>query len=134
MTQVFFSDIDLLIDEEKKEILINPKGEQFYFVACEEQYKVFRDAILRYDSVEEKYEIEGEQTLYSEHKGIGLDYEKLLCLHPQELIHKKSFFGFSWYNVCGVLKREIRSVYLCQHKEYRIHERSAVISQSYEER
>jgi hypothetical protein len=134
MTQVFFSDIDLLIDEEKKEILINPKGEQFYFVACEEQYKVFRDAILRYDSVEEKYEIEGEQTLYSEHKGIGLDYEKLLCLHPQELIHKKSFFGFNWCNVCGVLKREIRTVYLCQHKEYRIHERLDVISKSYEER
>jgi hypothetical protein len=93
MTHVFFSDIDLLIDEEKKEIVINPKGERFYFVPCEEQYKVFRDAILRYDSVEEKYEIEGEQTLYSEHKGIGRDYEKLLCLHPQELIHKKAFLG-----------------------------------------
>jgi len=134
MTQVFFSDIDLLIDEEKKEIVINPKGERFYFVPCEEQYKVFRDAILRYDSVEEKYEIEGEQTLYSEHKGVGLDYEKLLCLHPQELIHKKSFFGFTWYNVCGVLKREIRTVYLCQYKEYRIHERLDVISKAYEEK
>jgi hypothetical protein len=134
MSHVCFSDIDLLIDEGKKEILINPKGEQFYFVACEEQYKVFRDAILRYDSVEERYEIEGEQTLYSEHKGVGLDYEKLLCLHPQELIHKKSFFGFNWCNVCGVLKREIRTVYLCQHKEYRIHERLDVISKSYEER
>jgi hypothetical protein len=134
MTQVFFSDIDLLIDEEKKEIVINPKGERFYFVPCEEQYKVFRDAILRYDSVEEKYEIEGEQTLYSEHKGVGLDYEKLLCLHPEELIHKKSFFGFTWYNVCGVLKREIRTVYLCQYKEYRIHERLDVISKAYEEK
>jgi hypothetical protein len=134
MTQVFFSDIDLLIDEEKKEIVINPKGERFYFLPCEEQYKVFRDAILRYDSVEEKYEIEGEQTLYSEHKGIGLDYEKLLCLHPEELIHKKSFFGFTWYNVCGVLKREIRTVYLCQYKEYRIHERLDVISKAYEEK
>lgn len=54
MTLVFLSDIDLLIDEEKKEIVINPRGERFYFVQCEEQYKVFRDAILRYDSVEEK--------------------------------------------------------------------------------
>lgn len=124
----------MLIDEEKKEIVINPKGERFYFVPCEEQYKVFRDAILRYDSVEEKYEIEGEQTLYSEHKGVGLDYEKLLCLHPEELIHKKSFFGFTWYNVCGVLKREIRTVYLCQYKEYRIHERLDVISKAYEEK
>lgn len=134
MTHVFFSDIDLLIDEEKKEIVINPKGERFYFVPCEEQYKVFRDAILRYDSVEEKYDIEGQQTLYSKHRGIGRDYEKLLCLHPQELIHKKSFLGFTWYNVCGVLKREIRTVYLCQYKEYRIHERLDVISKSYEEK
>jgi len=134
MTHVFFSDIDLLIDEEKKEIVINPKGERFYFLPCEEQYKVFRDAILRYDSVEEKYEIEGQQTLYSKHKGIGRDYEKLLCLHPEELIHKKSFFGFTWYNVCGVLKREIRTVYLCQYKEYRIHERLDVISKAYEEK
>jgi hypothetical protein len=134
MSHVCFSDIDLLIDEGRKEILINPRGERFYFVKCDEQHKIFRDAILRYDSVEERYEIEGEQTLYTEHKGMGLDYEKLLCLHPQELIHKKSFLGFTWYNVCGVLKREIRSVYLCQYKEYRIHERSAVISQSCEER
>lgn len=134
MTHVFFSDIDLLIDEEKKEIVINPKGERFYFVPCEEQYKVFRDAILRYDSVEEKYEIEGQQTLYSKHRGIGRDYEKLLCLHPQELIHKKSFLRFTWYNVCGVLKREIRTVYLCQYKVYRIHERLDVISKSYEDK
>ncbi len=98
MSHVCFSDIDLLIDEGKKEILINPKGERFYFVECDEQHKIFRDAIMRYDSVEERYEIEGEQTLYTEHKGMGLDYEKLLCLHPQELIHQKSFFGFTWYN------------------------------------
>jgi hypothetical protein len=134
MSHVFFSDIDLLIDEERKEIIINPKGERFYFVECVEQYKIFKDATLRYDEVKECYEIEGEQTLYSEHKGMGLDYEKLLCLHPKELIHKKSFFGFTWYNVCGVLKREIRTVYLCQHKEYRIHERLDVISKSYEEK
>lgn len=134
MGHICYSDIDLLIDEEKKEILINPKGERFYFVSCEEQYKVFRDAIMRYDSIEDRYEIEGEQSLYSTHKGIGLDYEKLVCLHPQELIKKKSFFGFTWYNVCGVLKREIRSLYVCQHKEYRIHERTSVISKSYEEK
>jgi len=134
MNHVFFSDVDVLIDEERKEIIINPKGERFYFVGCEEQGKIFRDAILRYDSSEERYEIEGEQTLYTEHKGMGFDYEKLLCLHPKELIHKKSFFGMSWYNVCGVLKREVRSVYLCLHKEYRIHERCAVLSRKYEER
>lgn len=101
MNHVFYSDVDLLIDEDRKEIIINPKGEQ---------------------------------TLYTEHKAMGLDYEKLLCLHPKELIRKKSFFGMSWYNVCGVLKREVRSIYLCLHKEYRIHERCAVLSHTYEER
>lgn len=134
MNHVFYSDVDLLIDEDRKEIIINPKGERFYFVRCEEQGKIYRDAILRYDSSEERYEIEGEQTLYTEHKGMALDYEKLLCLHPKELICKKSFFGMSWYNVNGVLKREVRSVYLCLHKEYRIHERCAVLSHTYEER
>lgn len=133
MSHICYSDVDILIDEEKKEILINPKGERFYFVACDEQYKIFRDAQFRYDSDEERYEVTGDQSLYSIHKGIGLDYEKLVCLHPEELIRKKSFFGFAWYNVCGVLKREIRSVYVCQHKEYRIHERLDVISKSYEE-
>lgn len=133
MSHVCFSDIDLLIDEGRKEILINPRGERFYFVLCDKQHKIYRDAILRYDSDKERYEIEGEQTLYTEHKGMGFDYEKLLCLHPKELIHKKSFLGLTWYKVNGVLKREIRSVYLCQHKKYRIHERTAVISQSCEE-
>lgn len=130
MLIVMYSDVDRLIDEG----LITPTGEDFYFVACDEQHKTFRDAIVRYDSEKERYEIEGDQTIYTEHKGMGLDYEKFLCLHPQELIHKKSFFGFTWFNVCGVLKREIRSVYLGQHKEYRIHERSAVLSYSFEER
>lgn len=134
MNQVFYSDIDLLIDEDRKEILINPKGERFYFVPCEEQSKIFRNAVLRYNDSEERYGIEGEQTLYTEHKDMGLDYEKLLCLHPKELIHKKSFLGFTWYSVYGVLKREIRSVYLCLHKEYRIHERCSVLSHTYEER
>lgn len=134
MSHVCYSDVDLLIDESIKEILINPRGERFYFVKCEEQHRIFRNAVLRYDSVEERYEIEGEQSLYDHHKGVGFDYEKLLCLHPKELIRKKSFFGVTWYNVCGVLKREIQTVYLCQHKEYRIHERTAVISQVCEEK
>ena len=91
MSHLCYSNIDLLIDEKRKEILINPRGERFYFVECDEQYKIFRDAIMRYDSAEERYEIEGEQTLYTKHKGRGRDYEKLLCLHPAQLIHKKAF-------------------------------------------
>jgi len=134
MSQVIHSDIDLCIDEERKEIIINPKGERFYFVGCEEQHKIFRNAILRYNSTEESYKIEGEQTLYTEHKGRGFDYEKLLCLHPIELIKRKSFFGIVWYNVSGILNREVRSVYLCLHKEYRIHVRSGIISKTIKER
>lgn len=36
MSHVCFSDIDLLIDEGRKEILINSRGERFYFVECDE--------------------------------------------------------------------------------------------------
>lgn len=134
MSNHMYSNIDLLIDEKRKEILINPKGERFYFVPCHEQHTIFRNAILQYNAQEERYEIEGEQTFYSEHKGMSWNYETMVCLHPQELIVKKSFLGVVWYNVSGILKREIKTHYVCEHKEYRIHERSAVISQSIEEK
>jgi hypothetical protein len=126
--------IDLLIDESRKEIIINPRGERFYFVACDEQSKIYRNATFSYDEEGEFYEIEGDQSLYTEHKAMGFDYEKLLCLHPRELIVKKSFLGLKWYSVSGIMKRDIRSHYRCQHKEYRIHERTAILSQIIEER
>lgn len=134
MNQVLHEGVDLLIDESRKEIIINPKGERFYFVPCDEQSKIYRNAILCYDKDGEFYEIEGEQRLYTEHKGMGFDYEKLLCLHPSELIVKKSFFGLKWYSVSGIMKRDIRSQFRCQHKEYRIHERTAMLSQTFQER
>jgi hypothetical protein len=128
MTHVYYSDIDLRIDEEAKTIIINPKGERFYFVKCEEMGSIFRDAIVRFDSEEERYEIEGNQSLYSEHRGSSFSYEKMLCLHPKELIKKHSFLGIEWYWVGGVMKREIRTVYSCRHKQYLIQERSAIMS------
>lgn len=63
MNHVFYSDVDLLITEDRKEIIMNPKGKRFYFVGCEEQGKIFRDAILRYDSSEERYEIKDDTSI-----------------------------------------------------------------------
>ncbi len=54
MSEVIYNDIDLLIDEEKKEIVINPKGERFYFVGCDEQLTIFRCAHVYYDSSKER--------------------------------------------------------------------------------
>lgn len=134
MSEVIYSGIDLSIDEGRKEILINPKGERFYFIPCNEQSQIYRNAILRFERESGSYEIEGEQTLYTEHQGMGFDYEKLLCLHPAELIVQKSFLGLKWYSVSGIMKRDIRSRYRCQHKEYRIHERTAILACTIEER
>jgi hypothetical protein len=134
MAEILYSGVDLSIDEEFKEILINPKDERFYFIPCNEQSQIYRNATLRYESESGCYEIEGDQTLYTEHQGIGFDYEKVLCLHPQELIIKKSFLGITWYSVSGIMKREIRSRYRCQHNGYRIHERREILSCVIEER
>lgn len=134
MSEILYSGIDLSIDEERKEILINPKGERFYFIPCNEQSQIYRNATLRFESESGCYEIEGEQTLYTEHQGMGFDYEKLLCLHPAELIIQKSFLGLKWYSVSGIMKRDILSRYRCQHKEYRIHERTVILAYTIEER
>lgn len=134
MKKVLHENIDLVIDESRKEIIINPRGERFYFVECEEQSKIYHNATLTYEEEGEFYEIEGEQSLYTEHQAMGFDYDKLLCLHPRELIVKKSFLGLKWYSVSGIMKRSIRSHYRCEHKAYRIHERSEIVSTVCEER
>lgn len=134
MSEVVYSDIDLLIDEKYKEITINPKGERFYFVECEQQSGIFRGACVRFNEEQGCYEIQGYQSFYSEHKAMGFSYEKLLCLHPSELIKKHSFLGLTWYSVSGVMKREIRSTYKSLHKEYRIHERTEILSRTIEEK
>ncbi|MFA5216288.1 hypothetical protein [Sulfuricurvum sp.] len=133
MKPFHYTNVNLLIEERAKRILINPQGERFYFVACEDQHLIFRNATISYNSDEERYEIEGEQSIFTEHHGSGFSYEKLLCLHPSELIERKSFFGVVWYSVSGILKRNVQSRYLCRHSEYTIEERSAFLSQTIEE-
>lgn len=128
MKQVLYSDIDLMISESYQTITINPKGIRFYHVACEDQSSIYRNAALSIDD-NGRYVIEGTQMFYSEHNASGFSYEKLLCLHPQELITKRSFLGLiGWYRVRGVMKREVRSRYVCKHKEYQIHERLELLS------
>ncbi|HZF69393.1 hypothetical protein [Sulfuricurvum sp.] len=133
MKPLIYTDVDLLIKESTRHIIINPKGERFYFVECEDQYLIYRNATLTYNPDEERYEIRGDQSLYSEHKDVGFSYEKLLCLHPAELIKRKSFFGVVWYSVSGILKRDVQSRYLCQHNAYTIEERTSFLSHSIED-
>ena len=131
MNTVLFNNIDLMINEHKKEILVNPKGERFYFVKCEESDTIFTDAILSLTQ-EGRYEITGYQTLYTEHRDSGFSHHKLLCLHPQELIKRHSFLGVVWFSVNGVMTRSIRTCYRCAHTDYHIHERLEIISRSVE--
>lgn len=133
MNSVLYKEVDLLIDEKFKEIIINPKGERFYFVACEAQNSIYYGATLVREE-DGTLMIEGEQELYTIHKDSGRSYQKLLCLHPAELIRKRWFLGITWYCVHGVLKRRVKSRYRCKHVEYTIHERLERLSQSIEER
>lgn len=133
MERVVYEGVDLLIDEGRKEIVINPKGERFYFTGCDEQHRIFRNATVRFEEEKGQYAIDGEQTLYGEHKGVGRSYEKLLCLHPARLIRRHSFFGFVWYSVRGSLSRDVYSRYVCEHTTYRIFERSSIGTHTYGE-
>ncbi len=130
MSKVMYSDCAISIEEQNASILINPKGERFYFIPCDAQEGVFTDATLRLMD-DGTYEIEGIQLLYTEHKDMALSYEKLLCEHPAELIRKQSFLGFTWYKAIGVMKREVRTRYICKHKTYRIHERLEFLSHTF---
>lgn len=127
MSKIYHTNCDLALDESHKSILVNPMGERFYLVPCEEQASIFTNATLSLDE-EGRYIIEGTQTLYNEHKGVSASYEKLLCEHPAELIIKRTFLGLAWYKVNGIMKREVRSRYICQHKAYDIHERLDFLS------
>ncbi|MDD2358495.1 MAG: hypothetical protein PHX13_11350 [Thiovulaceae bacterium] len=128
--KVCYSEVDVLIEEGRKFMTINPKDERYYFVGCDEQYKIFRNATVSYDEETKKYQIQGVQTLYNEHRDMGMSYEKLLCLHPKELIMKKKFLWFQYYRVKGTMTREVRALYTCKHEAYGFCERSAVISQT----
>ena len=132
MEEILYDKVEIYISEGNKEILINQIGERFYYVNCDSQDRIFHNATLSYDKSKERYIIVGEQTIYNEHRGLGIDYEKLLCLHPVELIKPKSFLGIKYYKVSGTFTRQVKSRYLCRHKEYVFHERS-LISQSFTE-
>lgn len=127
MSKILHINCDLALDESRKSILVNPMGERFYLVPCEEYSSIFTNATLITDD-EGRYVIEGTQTLYNKHQGVSSSYEKLLCEHPAELIIKRTFLGLAWYKVDGIMKREVRSRYICQHKAYVIHERLEFLS------
>lgn len=131
MSKVIYSDCNILIEERNTHILINPNGERFYFVPCYNQGDIYTNATLSLMD-NGSYEIEGTQILYTTHKDRSFSYEKLLCLHPQELIKKRSFLGLiHWYRVNGVMKREMRSRYVCMYKEYRIEQRLELLSNTF---
>lgn len=133
MTKVLYSDVNILIDERNKEVLINPVSERFYHIPCEEMYRIFFDATLSLDE-NGSYVIDGRQTIYTEHSALCGDYEKLLCKHPKELIKEGSFFWlFGLYSVSGVHKREVISRYICRYKEYCIIQRNQIISSEFAE-
>lgn len=127
MSKILHTNCDLSLNEGSKSIVINPMGERFYLVPCEEQSSIFTNATLSLDD-EGRYVIEGTQLLYNEHKGVSPSYEKLLCEHPHELIIKRTFLGLTWYTVNGIMKREVRSRYICLHNTYQIYERLEFLS------
>lgn len=131
MSNILYSNVNILIDEKNREIIINPPGERFYHVAYDEMGTVFFNAALIRDD-KGSYIIEGKQTLYTEHSAIGSDYEKLLCKHPKELIKKSSLFWlFGTYSVSGVHKREMHCKYTCRYQEYCIIQRENILSSEF---
>ncbi len=128
MSKILYSECDLGLNESTKTIVINPRGERFYFISCEEQSSIFTNATITIND-DGRYEIEGTQLLYNEHKDSSLSREKLLCEHPEELIRKHSFLGLiTWYSVNGIMKREVRTRYVCKHGSYQIDERLEFLS------
>ncbi|MCX6051021.1 MAG: hypothetical protein NTZ60_00770 [Campylobacterales bacterium] len=123
-----YSGVDIKIDEEEKAIIINPVGERFYNSGCDDLHTIFRDASISVDA-NGNLQIQGVQTIYNKHYDSGLNYEELLCKHPEQLIKKCSFLGlFSYYSVDGSMTREIKSLYFCEYKNYQITQRCEVLS------
>jgi hypothetical protein len=128
MSKVIYSDCDISIHEKSKEILINPKGERFYFIPCDAKDSIYRNATLSIGE-DGRYTIEWTQLLYNKHYALGFSYEALLCEHPKELIRKRSFLGLiTWYSAKGVMKREVRTRYVCKNTVYQINERLEFLS------
>lgn len=130
MSLILYSGVDVLFYEHSKEFVINPKGERFYGIAMEERSMVFEDATITRND-EGKLEVEGAQPLFTEHKGSGRSYEKMVSMYPAELIRRRSFMGMVWYSVHGSMTRRVRVRYCCRHSEYACIERKAFISYSF---
>lgn len=133
MSKILYTNVNILIDERCKEIVINPLSERFYFIDYFDTRKVFYEATLALNE-DGAYVIEGRQTIYNEHRAMGSDYERLLYKHPKELIKKGSLFWLhGLYSVKGFHKREVASRYICRYKEYCISERKNIISSKFED-
>lgn len=129
MSNVIYSGVDLYVNERNKELIINPRGERFYWIDIDERGNVYENAILIRNE-EGGYSIEGDQKLYGVHKDRGFNYNALLSRHPKELIRRHSFMGLVWYRVNGTLERTVKTRYACLHNEYCMVERIEVKSQS----
>ena len=118
----------MTITIEEKAIIINPTGERFYNLGCDDLHTIFRDASISVDA-NGALQIQGVQTIYNKHYDSGSNYEELLCKHPEQLIKKRSFLGlFDYYKVDGSMTREIKSLYFCECKNYQITQRCEVLS------
>lgn len=131
MERILYSNKNILIDLSQKEIIINPLNERFYNVQWEDMHTLFEDATLLVDE-DGYYTIEGRQTLFIEHSDFGMSYEKLLTLHPKELIVKTRFLGlFEYYSVSGIHKRTMQSRYRCADKRFCIIKREEILSSEF---
>lgn len=127
--KLLYSGVDIKMDEQEKCITINPAGERFYNSGCDDLHTIFRDASLSQDA-DGNFHIQGVQTLYNEHNDSGMNYENLLCQHPKQLIKKRSFLGlFTYYNVNGSMKRDVKTLYVSEHKNYQIYHRLEFLSE-----
>ncbi|MDD2358302.1 MAG: hypothetical protein PHX13_10370 [Thiovulaceae bacterium] len=131
MKEIIYKDVDIYVNEHAKTMSVNPIGERFYFLDCEDEAYIYHEATLTYDTETQKYSIEGIKRFTTKHKGSSFNYHTLLCQHPEELIVKKRFLGFLWqyYSVDGRYKREFHAIYACKHQQYVIEERTQMISQ-----
>lgn len=64
MSEILYTNVNIIIDERCKDIIINPVSERFYFIEYDDTQKVFYDATLALNE-NGAYVIEGRQTIYS---------------------------------------------------------------------
>lgn len=124
--------VNILVDEKQKEILINPPGERFYSETC----NIFKNATLqRIDDRDGiRYVVIGTVHYVNEYDEKNRNYEELLKTVPAELIkEKKGFFGGKYYTAKGRLSRELSTTYNCKYGiDYQIIVRNEIRSSTIE--